>query len=348
MIPARGYAVIDKDSLLAPFQFDRKEPQAHEILIDILYCGICHSDVHQVRNEWGNSLYPMVPGHEIVGKVRKVGVNVTRFKVGDLAGVGCLVGSCQQCNSCNQDLEQYCEKGFVLTYNGYEKDGKTLTFGGYSDCITVDEAFCLQIPENLPLAGVAPLLCAGITTYSPLMHWQAGKGKHVAVIGLGGLGHMAVKLSHALGVHTTVFTHSPEKEQDATRLGADDVILTKDASVFAKHQRRFDLIINTVSAGIQIELYLETLKREGTLVFLGIPGKALDLHPMPLILQRRNIAGSLIGGIKETQEMLDFCGKHQITSDVEIIPIQSVNDAYTRLLRGDVKYRFVIDMRTIR
>lgn len=347
MIPSRGYAVQNKNTPLSPYSFQRRDPGPHDVLIDILYCGICHSDLHQVKNEWGNSLYPMVPGHEIVGKVRKVGAKVTRFKENDLAGVGCLVDACRTCSSCHQGLEQYCENGFVLTYNGYEQDGKTLTFGGYSDCIVVDENFVLKISDKLTLSNTAPLLCAGITTYSPLKHWKAQKGQKVGVMGLGGLGHMAVKISNALGADTVLFTHSAHKEKDALRLGAKEVIITKDENAFKKHTNSFDLIINTVSAAVDLALYLDTLKREGTLVFLGIPEHELKLHPTSLIFKRRTIAGSLIGGIKETQEMLDFCADHNITSDVEIIPIQKVNEAYERMAKGDVKYRFVIDMHSL-
>lgn len=347
MLPAKGYAVQHNKDKLAPFSFERRELNEDDVLIDIKYCGVCHSDIHQVRDEWGNSIYPMVPGHEIVGVVNRVGDKVTRFKPGDIVGVGCLVDSCQSCGSCDEGLEQYCEKGFVLTYNGYEKDGKTITYGGYADIIVCKEDFVLRVPDNLDLAAAAPLLCAGITTYSPLKFFKAGPNKKVGVIGLGGLGHMALKFSKAMGCDTTLFTHSPSKQEAGLALGANQVVLTHDESNFADVAGSFDLIINTVSADIDYAPYINCLKREGTLVLLGVPEQPISLHPSALIFQRKMIAGSLIGGIKETQEMLDFCSEHGITSDIEMININQINEAYERMLDSDVKYRFVIDTATI-
>lgn len=348
MIKSHGYAVHDQKASLIPFQFERREPGEQDILIDILFCGICHSDIHQVRNEWGKSIYPMVPGHEIVGTVTKVGKAVTRFKVGDIAGVGCLVDSCRQCSSCKENLEQFCENGFVGTYNSYEKEGKTPTFGGYSDCIVVDEAFVLKISPKLDLSKVAPLLCAGITTYSPLRHWKVGKGQKVGIIGLGGLGHMGVKIAHSMGAHVVLFTSSSNKKEDAHRLGADEVVVTKNENEFTPHANSFNFILNTVSAPLDLNIYLQLLKRDGTLVVVGVPPKAAEIQAANLIFKRSSLAGSLIGGLKETQEMLDYCAEHNITSDVEVIPIQQVNEAYERMLKSDVKYRFVIDMKSLK
>lgn len=347
MISARGYAALEAHSPLAPFTFERREPGAHDILLEISHCGVCHSDIHQARNEWGNSIFPMVPGHEIVGKVIKVGSQVTHFKVGDLAGVGCLVDSCRTCSSCKDGLEQYCEQGFVGTYNGIERDGKTKTYGGYSNLITVDEKFSLRIPKNLDISRVAPLLCAGITTYSPLRHWKVGKGHKVGVVGLGGLGHMGVKFAKAFGAEVTVFTTSESKRADAKRLGADHVILSKDAQEMAQKANYFDFILNTVSAPHDLNPYLNTLNRDGTMCLVGVPDKDPTVSGFQFVMKRRSLAGSLIGGIAETQEMLDFCGQHEIMSDVEMIRMDQINQAYERMLKGDVKYRFVIDLKTL-
>jgi alcohol dehydrogenase (NADP+) len=346
MTIARAYAAQNPKSPLSPFQIERREPRATDVAIEILYCGVCHSDIHQVRDEWGGSTYPMVPGHEIVGRVTRVGAQVTKFKVGDLAGVGCLVDSCRSCTSCKEGLEQFCEVGGVMTYNGNEKDG-TPTYGGYSTSIVVDEKFSLKISPKLELSKVGPLLCAGITTYSPLKHWKVGKGQKVGVVGLGGLGHMGVKFARAFGAEVVVFTTSESKKADAHRLGAHQVILSKREEEMAAHIASFDFILNTVSAPHDLGQYLNLLKRDGSLVLVGLPEKAPELEAFHLILKRRRIAGSLIGGIAETQEMLDFCAQHGITSDVEVIPIQKINEAYERMIRGDVKYRFVIDLKTL-
>ncbi|WIG93921.1 NAD(P)-dependent alcohol dehydrogenase [Myxococcus sp. SDU36] len=348
MIPVRGYAAQDAKSPLAPFQFERREPGPSDVQLEILYCGVCHSDLHQARDEWGGSLFPMVPGHEIVGRVVRVGDQVKKFKVGDLAGVGCMVDSCRTCPSCQEGLEQYCDVGNIQTYNGKEKDGRTVTQGGYSEAIVVDEAFTLKIPENLDPAAAAPLLCAGITTYSPLRHWKVQPGQRVGVVGLGGLGHMGVKLAKAMGAHVTVFSHTDRKKQDAARLGADAVVVSSNKEEMAAQTGRLDFILDTVSAQHDLNAYLRLLRRDGHLVLVGAPEKPLDVRPFSLIPMRRSFSGSMIGGIQETQEMLDFCGKHGIVSDIELIPIQQVNDAYERLLRGDVKYRFVIDLASLR
>lgn len=346
MSNVKAYGVSTATQPLGAMQIERRNPGPKDIVIDIAFCGICHSDIHQVRNEWGNSLYPMVPGHEIVGIVSAVGSGVTKFKKGDKVGVGCLVDSCRECSDCREGLEQYC-KSPVFTYNSYEADKKTLAQGGYSNSIVVDEDFVLRIPSNLPLDKTAPLLCAGITTYSPLRHWNVGPGKKVAVMGLGGLGHMAVKLANAMGAEVTVLTRTLNKKEDAIRLGAHKVYATNDPDTFEKLTKYFDVIINTVSAKLDWGQYLGLVKRDGSLVLLGVPSEAPQLHAFPLIMARRNLAGSLIGGIKETQEMLDFCGKHNITADIELIPIQEVNQAYERVLKSDVKYRFVIDMKSL-
>ncbi|MBS0290150.1 MAG: NAD(P)-dependent alcohol dehydrogenase [Proteobacteria bacterium] len=348
MIKTQGYAATDANKPLGPFQFERREPREKEVLIEITHCGVCHSDIHQARNEWGKSIFPMVPGHEIIGKVTRVGPNVSKFKAGDLVGVGCLVDSCRSCGSCKEGLEQYCEKGLIGTYNSYEKDGKTPTYGGYSNCIVVHEDFTLKIPENLDPAKAAPLLCAGITTYSPLRHFGVKAGQKVGVMGLGGLGHMGVKLAHAMGAHVVVFTTSPAKVEDAKRLGANEVVISKDAAAMAKHNNTFDFILNTISAPIDINPYLELLKREGTMCVVGVAPTPPTVETAKLIFKRRNLAGSLIGGLPETQEMLDFCGKHNITCDIEVIPIQKINEAYERTIKSDVKYRFVIDMKSLK
>jgi uncharacterized zinc-type alcohol dehydrogenase-like protein len=348
MLDTKGYAAYDHETPLRPFAFERREPGERDVLIDVLYCGVCHSDLHQVRNEWQSSTYPMVPGHEIVGRVAKVGAAVTRFKPGDLAGVGCMVGSCGVCQSCREGLEQFCEKGFTGTYNAVERDGKTPTYGGYSTRIVVDEGFVLRIAGEKPAPGVAPLLCAGITTYSPLRHWKVGKGHRLGVVGLGGLGHMAVKLGVALGAEVTVLSSSPKKREDAIRLGAQDFLATSDPKAFASAGGRFDFILDTVSAPHDLAAYAGLLRRDGTMILVGVPDKPAPLPAFSLIMGRRSLAGSLIGGIAETQEMLDFCAAKGIVSDVEVIPIQSIDQAYDRMLRGDVRYRFVIDLASLR
>ncbi len=344
MIHAKGYAALTPKAPLVPYTFDRREPKDHDVVIDIKYCGICHSDIHQARDEWGGSIFPMVPGHEISGVVSKVGAKVTRYKVGDQVGVGCFVDSCRHCANCEQDLDQYCLEGMTVTYNGYERDGKTATQGGYSNVIVVDENYVLRIPSNLPLDKAAPLLCAGITLYSPLMHWKAGPGKQIAILGLGGLGHMGVKIAVALGAEVTVLSHTDKKREDALKMGAHHFVATNNAEVFKKYAGKFDLIINTVSADINMNDYFGLLKFEGTLVVVGVPDKPLSIHPFPLVMMRRSYSGSLIGSIKETQEMLDFCAKHDITPEIETVAPGQVNEAYERVLKSDVRYRFVIDM----
>ncbi|WP_341737232.1 NAD(P)-dependent alcohol dehydrogenase [Microcoleus sp. CAWBG640] len=341
-----AYAAQNATNPLAPFNFQRRDVGKHDVAIEILYCGVCHSDLHTVRNEWQNTTYPCVPGHEIVGRVVKVGAHVKKFKEGDTAGVGCMVDSCRTCANCEEDLEQFCDN-VIFTYNSPDKHLGGMTFGGYSDSIVVDEAFVLQVPKNLNLAGVAPLLCAGITTYSPLRHNNVTKGQKVGVVGLGGLGHMGVKLAKALGAHVVVFTTSPNKVEDALRLGADEVVNSKNADEMKKHLNSFHFILDTVSAQHDINAYLLLLKRDGNLTQVGVPAEPLSLNVGSLIFGRRSLSGSLIGGIKETQEMLDFCGKHDITSDIELIPIQKINEAYDRLVKSDVKYRFVIDMASL-
>ncbi|MHC2991643.1 hydroxyacid dehydrogenase [Pontibacter sp. HJ8] len=347
MIPAKAYAAFDPTSPLGPFNLERREVGENDVLIDIKYCGVCHSDLHQVRNEWGGAMYPLVPGHEIVGVVSKVGSKVKKFKEGDLAGVGCFVDSCRTCDSCKEGLEQYCEVHNVGTYNSYELDNKTITYGGYSSQIVVDENYTLKVPENLDLSRVAPLLCAGITTYSPIMEWKIGKGHRVGIVGLGGLGHMAVKIAAAKGADVTVLSTSPSKEQDALDLGAHNFAVTKDADTLKHLRNSFDFIINTVSAPHDYNLYLSMLKRDGTMILLGAPPEPSGVAGFSLIGKRRRLAGSLIGGIPETQEMLDFCAEHNIMSDIELISMKEINTAYERMLRSDVKYRFVIDMATL-
>lgn len=346
MLKTAAYAATSSQSSLAPFSIERREPGAHDVLIEILYCGICHSDLHQVRDEWGRSSFPMVPGHEIVGTVSKVGKAVTRWKAGDVVGVGCFVDSCRECAACREGEEQYCSHGMVATYNSVERDGKTPTYGGYSKRITVDENYVLRIPAGIPLERAAPLLCAGITTYSPLHRFGVKAGQEVAVVGLGGLGHMAVKIAKAMGARVTVLSHSPGKQADAKRLGADDFIATRDAAIFKTHAGSFDFMLDTVSAKHDYNLYLGLLRRDGTMVVVGLP------EPSPvaagvLIMGRRRLAGSLIGGIRETQEMLDFCAAHNVASDVEVVSIQDVNTAYERLVNNDVRYRFVIDLASL-
>jgi uncharacterized zinc-type alcohol dehydrogenase-like protein len=346
MYPVKSYAATAAEKPLAPFMFERRVLGPRDVLIDIQYCGICHSDIHQVRNEWGGSVYPMVPGHEIAGVIAEVGGAVKKFRAGDRAGVGCMVESCRTCPDCKEGEEQYCGHP-VFTYNSYEKDGKTIAQGGYSTRIVVDEDFVLRLPKDLPMQALAPLLCAGITTYSPLHHWHAGPGKTVGVIGLGGLGHMAVKIAKAMGAKVAVLSRSRNKEADAKRLGADQYYATAEAGAFDKLARTFDLLICTVSSDLDWNQYLATLKRDGTMVVLGVPSKPQPVHAANLIFGRHCLAGSLIGGIRETQEMLDFCGKHKIVSDIELIPAQKINEAYERVLKGDVKFRFVIDVSTL-
>jgi alcohol dehydrogenase (NADP+) len=350
MFKAKAYSAASATSPLASSTISRRDPTESDVQIEILFCGICHSDLHQVRNEWSGvmpTVYPCVPGHEIVGRVTKVGSAVTKFKRGDLAAVGCMVDSDRTCPECQAGLEQFCPN-MTLTYNFPDKHLGGVTYGGYSDSVVVDERFVLQVPSNLNLAGTAPLLCAGITTYSPMRHWSVGKGKKVGVVGLGGLGHMAVKFAHALGAQVVVFTTSPKKKDDALRLGADEVILSKNVAEMQKLERSFDFILDAVSADHDINAYINLLRRDGNIVMVGAPEKPLAVSVFGLIMARRSFSGSPIGGIAETQEMLDFCGKHNITSDVEVIPIQKVNEAYERLLKADVKYRFSIDMASLK
>jgi len=342
-----AYAAISATSPIAPFTITRREPGANDVLIEILYCGVCHSDIHQARGEWGQSNWPMVPGHEIVGKVARVGAEVKKWKAGDTVGVGCFVDSCRQCESCRAGEEQYCDNTPSFTYNGFERDGKTPTQGGYSTQITVNEDYILRIPDGLPLTGAAPLLCAGITMYSPLKHFGATVGDSVAIVGLGGLGHMGVKLAKAMGMKVTVLSHSPSKRDDALRLGADDFVATKDADAFKKNAGRFDMIIDSVSAPHDFNDYLGLLKRNSTMVLVGIPDPS-PVRAFSLVGRRRSLAGSCIGGIRETQEMLDFSAKHNVASDVEVIAIQKINKAYERTVKSDVRYRFVIDLATLR
>jgi alcohol dehydrogenase (NADP+) len=349
MIEVRGYSAPNAHSPLAPFKFERREPGPRDVQIEILYCGICHSDLHQARNDWSNSLYPMVPGHEIVGRVVRVGAEVKKLKAGDFAGVGCMVDSCRQCSACKDHLEQYCEQGATWTYNAKERGSEQLTFGGYSEQIVVDQHFVVSIPASVDLKGVAPLLCAGITTYSPLRHWNVGAGQKVGVIGLGGLGHMGVKLAKALGAKVVMITTSPEKGKDARRLGADEVLLSRDAAAMAQHAASFDFLLNTIPVAHDVNPYLALLKRDKTMVLVGL---LTPLEPpvqgVSLIFGRKSMSGSAIGGMEETQEMIDFCAKHNIVSDVEMVPIQAVNAAYERLVKNDVKYRFVIDMSSLK
>lgn len=345
MTASRGYAAQSATAPLGPFGFERRALRPTDIRIEIAFCGVCHSDLHQTRDEWGGSIFPMVPGHEIVGRVTAVGADVTKFKSGDIAGVGCMVESCRKCENCLDGQEQYCTPGATFTYNS-RADGGT-TYGGYSNDIVVDEAFALTIPANLDLAGVAPLLCAGITTYSPLRHWNVKAGQKVGVVGLGGLGHMALKFAKAFGAHVVQFTTSTNKIEDAQRLGADEVVLSNDAAAMKAQAASFDFILDTVSAPHDLGAFLGLLKRDGTMTLVGVPDKPPVVHPFALIGARRSLAGSLIGGIAETQEMLDFCGTHGITADIEIIAMDQINTAYERMLKGDVKYRFVIDLATL-
>lgn len=345
----KAYGTPSKDEDLNEMQIERREVTPTDIEIEILYCGVCHSDLHTARNDWGGTKYPSVPGHEIIGRITKIGSEVTKFKVGDLAGVGCLVDSCKECESCKQDLEQYCLTGSTGTYNGADKHLQGHTFGGYSEKVVVTEDFVLKIPENLDLKAVAPLLCAGITTWSPLRHWNVKAGDKVAIIGLGGLGHMGIKLAKALGAEVTLFSRSPDKIQDALDLGADSVVISTYENEMNAVKGKFDLIIDTVPYDHDVNPYLNTLNISGTLVLVGFIGQMNEaLFTPPMILGRRSVAGSVIGGIKETQEMLDFCGEHNILPEVEMIKMQEINEAYERMLKSDVRYRFVIDMQSLK
>ena len=347
MIKTKAYAAKSATSPLEPFSFERRDPGPNDVLIEIAYCGVCHSDIHQARNEWGGATYPMVPGHEIVGRVTQVGKKVKNFRVGDLAGVGCFVDSCRKCANCKDGEEQFCDVHTAFTYNSTEMDEKTPTQGGYSSHIVVDAKYVLKISKKLPLDRVAPLLCAGITTYSPLKHFGVKRGQKVAVVGLGGLGHMAVKLAKAMGAQVTVLSTSPSKEKDAKKLGAHNFVVARDPANLTKLKGTFDFILDAVSAEHDLNMYLNLLKRDGTMVVVGVPSKPAPVHAMSLIGGRKRLAGSLIGGIKETQEMLDFCAKKKIVSDVEVIPVQKINEAYERTIKGDVKYRFVVDMKSL-
>ena len=347
-MPTRAFAAQSATSPLAPFSIERREPLPKDVEIEILYCGVCHSDLHFARNEWGFTVYPIVPGHEILGRVSRVGSSVTRFKVGDTAAVGCLVDSCRGCASCRQGLEQFCEKGPVFSYNGPDVHSNGVTYGGYSERIVTDEAFVLKVPSNLDKARAAPLLCAGITTYSPLRTWGPIAGKKVGIVGLGGLGHMGVKFAKAMGAHTVLFTTSESKAADGKRLGADEVVISKSPEQMARHAGSFDLILDTVSADHDMNALLGSLRLDGTLVMVGAPPSPQGISMFSLIMPRRRLAGSLIGGIAETQEMLDFCGKHGIVCEIELIRMQQINEAYERMLRSDVKYRFVIDMASLK
>lgn len=346
-VSTKGYAAQTKTSPIAPFTFDRRDPGADDVAIDILYCGICHSDVHQARDEWGGSVYPMVPGHEIIGRVTSVGGSVKKFKTGDLVGVGCMVDSCRTCENCKDGEEQFCLNGATFTYNSEDKRNGGLAQGGYSRHIVVDQDFVLKVDEKLDPAAAAPLLCAGITTYSPLKRWKVGPGKKVGVVGLGGLGHMGVKIAVAMGADVTVFTTSKSKVADAQKLGAHHVILSTDAAQMEKAEGTFDFILDTVSAKHDITSYLNLLRRDGTLTQVGLPSEPVDISLFPLVMKRLNFSGSLIGGIRETQEMLDFCAKHGIVADIEIVSAEKINEAYERLVKSDVKYRFVIDIATM-
>jgi alcohol dehydrogenase (NADP+) len=347
MTRIKAFAAQDAESTLGPWNLERRAPGPGDIQIEILYCGVCHSDLHQIRNEWGNSIFPMVPGHEIVGRISKIGSDVKKFKVGEMAGVGCLVDSCRKCENCKEGLEQYCLNGSSPTYNGLEQDKKTPTYGGYSKMIVADQDFVLRISDKLPLQNVAPLLCAGITTYSPLRHWNVGKGHKLAVLGLGGLGHMAVKFGVSFGAEVTMLSSSPSKKEDARKLGAHKFLLTSDPEQLKSVQGYFDFIIDTVSAPHDYNQYLGLLKTNGVLICVGAPPAPAQIYAFTLIGGRKSIAGSLIGGLPETQEMLNYCADHQIVSDIELINIQEIHRAYDRMLKGDVKYRFVIDMATL-
>ncbi len=346
-LPTAAYAVQSETSPVAPWSFERRDPGANDVLIEILYCGVCHTDIHFVRGEWGNSIYPMVPGHEIVGKVTQVGSAVTKWSAGDTVGVGCFVDSCRTCSACLAGEEQYCEPGATFTYNGQEKNGSGITYGGYSTQIVVDENYVVRVPESLPLDAAAPLLCAGITTYSPLHHFGVKEGMRVGIVGLGGLGHMGVKFAKAMGAHVTVLSHSSNKESDALRLGADAFIATHDPEVFNTHAGTFDFLLDTVSAAHDVNAYLNLLKLDGRMVLVGLPDPT-PVAAFPLVFKRRSLSGSLIGGIRETQEMLDFCGEKGIVCDIEVIAMSEINEAYERMMKSDVRYRFVIDMATLK
>jgi uncharacterized zinc-type alcohol dehydrogenase-like protein len=344
----KAYGTEAAEVQLNQMNINRRKATPHDVEIDILYCGVCHSDLHTARNEWHFTVYPCVPGHEIVGKVKSVGSHVSKFKVGDLVGVGCMVDSCRECEYCREGLEQYCEPGMTQTYNSPDKHlTNTHTFGGYSESIVVDENYVLRIPENLDLAATAPLLCAGITTYSPLRHWNVGPGKKVGIVGIGGLGHMGIKLAKAMGAHVVAFTTSESKFEEAKRLGADEVVLSKDEKQMAAYKGKLHFVLDAVSAEHDVNAYLDLLRVDGSLALVGAPEHPLPIAAFSVIMGRKSFAGSSIGGIRETQEMLDFCGKHNITSDIEMIDIQNINEAYGRLLKGNVKYRFVIDMSTL-
>lgn len=347
MIKTKGYAAESATTPLVPFTFERRDPKEHDVVIDIKFAGICHSDIHTVRNEWGGAVYPIVPGHEIAGVVSKVGSKVTRHKVGDHVGVGCFVDSCRSCQNCESHMEQFCTKQAAFTYNGTEMDRKTVTQGGYSDKIVVDENYVLKIPSNIPLDKAAPLLCAGITLYSPLRHWDAKPGKKVAIIGMGGLGHMGVKLAAAMGAEVTVLSQSLKKQEDGKKFGAKHFYASSNPETFTKLAGTFDFIINTVSDGIDWNAYLGLVKNDGAMVQVGVPSSAVPVHAFSLLFGRKSLSGSLIGGIKETQEMLDFCGRHNITPEIEKISFEKVNDAYERVIKSDVRYRFVIDTATL-
>jgi len=347
MASTKSYAAQDATAPLAPWTINRRDPKPHDVQIDIKYCGVCHSDLHFARNDWGMSVYPLVPGHEIVGVVTAVGEHVKKFKVGDLAGIGCLVDSCRECANCQDGLEQYCSNGWVGTYGGMEKDGSGATYGGYSKNILAHEDFVLHISDKQPLEAVAPLLCAGITTYSPLRHWKVSKGQRVGILGLGGLGHMGVKLAVSMGAEVTMLSHTASKEADAKRLGAHKFVLTGDEAQIKSVANYFDLILDTVSAPHDYNIYLAMLRTNGNMVCVGVPPPGEPVGPFNLIFQRRSLAGSLIGGLPETQEMLDYCAEHNIVSDVEVIAMKDINEAYERMLKGDVRYRFVIDMATL-
>ena len=347
MYNAKAYSAGSATSLLASTTIPRRDPTEHDVQIEILFCGICHSDLHAVRNEWGGTVYPIVPGHEIIGRITRVGSAVARYKPGDLAAVGCTVDSDGTCPECQAGMEQFCPN-MTLTFNSPDKHLGGVTYGGYSDSVVVDERFVLRVPANLDPAGAAPLLCAGITTYSPMRHWGAGKGKKVGVVGLGGLGHMGLKFAHAFGAHVVVFTTSPNKKEDALRLGADEVVVSRNADEMQRHARSFNFILDAVSADHDINAYINLLGRDGNITLVGAPAKPFAVAGFGLIFGRRSLSGSLIGGIAETQEMLDFCGAHNITADVEVIPIQKVNEAYERMLQSDVKYRFSIDMASLK
>lgn len=347
MTKTKGYAAQKAGAQLTPWSFERRDVGQHDVQLDIMYCGVCHSDLHQVRDEWGNGIFPMVPGHEIVGRVTKTGNRVNKFKVGDLVGVGCLVDSCKHCDNCKHGLEQYCTNGNSQTYNGYEQDMKTPTYGGYSKMIVVNEDFVLHVSDKLPLESVAPLLCAGITTYSPLRHWKVGKGHKIAILGLGGLGHMAVKFANSFGAEVTMLSSSPSKEADARKLGAHNFILTNNSEKLKSVSGSFDFIFDSVSAPHDHNMYMSLLKRDGIYIFVGAPPAPMQINGFNLIMGRKSLVASLIGGIPETQEMLDYCASHNITSDVEVIEMQYIDKAYERMLKGDVHYRFVINMASL-